>query len=142
MLREMAAKIINMPGGNNDPFGKSGGNIADEKLKQRLSTWTIWEGFNDGYIFTAPVGSFKPNDLGLFDMTGNVWEWCMDWYDEDFYKRPRNGNPDGPLVGTQRVSRGGAWGSGSIELTCSRRNADTPEKRNGTYGFRCAKDLF
>jgi formylglycine-generating enzyme len=97
--------------------GVPSGNIADESLKKVYPECTIWNGYNDGYVYTAPVGKFKPNDLGLYDMAGNVWEFCSDYYEKDYYtKSPRN-NPSAPRskykegVGHNRSVRGGAWSS-------------------------------
>ncbi len=86
--------------------------------------WFTLIGYQDPYVFTAPVGSFNENDLGLFDLSGNVWEWCEDWYDN-------NQN--------SRVLRGGAWvvGYPKIHLRSSDRNNETPGNRNDKNGFRC-----
>lgn len=85
------------------------------------------------------VGTKKPNGLGLYDMTGNVWEWVWDWYDKDYYKNSPGNNPDGPETGKWRVLRGGSRIGRAEDVRMSRRNADPPESNYGNYpGFRIA----
>jgi len=127
--------------GNGNPVGKKGGNIADEALKRVFKNHTIWEGYNDGYVFTAPVGSFEPNDFGLYDMTGNVWEWCEDWYDENYYSTSPKQNPKGPDSGTMRVLRGCAWNYNPNYLRAANRNRYVPFYRDDVVGFRCLQDV-
>ncbi len=98
--------------------------------------WWKTRSQDDGYRFTAPVGSFEPNGLGLYDMSGNVWEWVQDWYDENYYKRSPRDNPRGPDMGSYRVSRGGSLNYEPRYLRSSDRNLHTPSNRVSYVGFR------
>ncbi|MDT8288054.1 MAG: formylglycine-generating enzyme family protein, partial [Elusimicrobiales bacterium] len=92
-----------------------------------------WENHNcdDGYAATSPVGSFKPNGFGLYDMLGNVWEWNQDWFGSGYYgSSPRN-NPTGPSSGSGRVLRGGSWGSNPRYARAAYRDRNTPGNRSG-----------
>ena len=85
-----------------------------------------------------PVKSFAPNGYGLYDMTGNVWEWCSDWYSPDYYRHSPERNPLGPVYGTEKVIRGGCWSCSSPELlTVSNRVKKNPDDRSFDTGFRC-----
>jgi len=100
-----------------------------------------WYDKNNKYE-TKPVGLKFPNNLGIYDMSGNVWEWCLDWYDDDFYKKkPKHTNPVNLVKGSVRVLRGGSWRSGSWRsLADNSRSAgrfsDGPDIRWINYGFR------
>jgi len=92
---------------------------------------------NDGFDKTAPVGSLKPNNWGLYDMHGNVWESCSDWF-ADSYANAKNQDPQGPGRGTDRVLRGGSWSSNPRECRSAGRVRLLPGIRFDYYGFRVA----
>lgn len=92
---------------------------------------------------TTSVMSYPPNELGVYDMAGNVYEWCQDWYGYNYYEESiqEPENPQGPLQGVYRVLRGGCWKSLKEDLRCSRRHRNNPGTVNSTYGFRCGADV-
>ena len=85
------------------------GNVADAAAKAKFPDWKYTIKANDGYVFTAPVGKFKPNAFGLYDMHGNAWQWCADWYGAEYYAASPADDPTGPDSGNGRVLRGGSW---------------------------------
>ena len=122
--------------------GSPEGNVADESLKTTFKTWpfAIWSGYTDGYTYTAPIGSFPPNELGLHDMSGNVWEWCNDWYES--YAAGEQTNPRGPPSGVIRTLRGGSWTDAPEALRASFRSGRMPDGRGVNSGFRPARSLM
>jgi formylglycine-generating enzyme required for sulfatase activity len=87
---------------------------------------------------TSKVGSYRPNAWGLFDMHGNVWEWCSDWHDEHYYADAPERDPQGPVRGTQKVLRGGSWHNSGHLCRSARRNKYAADFRNDAIGFRVA----
>lgn len=94
-----------------------------------------WFGDNSGKK-THAVGTRRPNGLGLYDMSGNVWEWCKDWYSDDYYAKSPQKNPRGPLSGSDRVLRGGSWNGSAGYARAAIRYYFTPGIRNHFLGFR------
>jgi formylglycine-generating enzyme len=98
----------------------------------------------DGFLGRAPVKSFAPNGYGLYDMTGNVWEWTNDWFDENYYAVSPPKNPRGAAEGTEKSIRGGSFLC--AENFCSNyrvagRSRSTPDSGMNNLGFRCARDV-
>jgi len=119
--------------------GPPSGNIADESFGKKFSEGPegqIWKGYDDGHVYTAPVGSYRPNDLGIYDLTGNVWEWCQDWYGEKYYGSKVKENPKGPKSGYFRVLRGGSWIDKPRTVRAASRYWYSPDDRLSNFGFR------
>jgi sulfatase modifying factor 1 len=123
---------------------------GDQLEPQGEHRMNVWQGdfprrntCGDGFYGTCPVDAFPPNGYGLHNVTGNVWEWCFDWYSVDFHTRDRRTNPQGPSRGTQRSTRGGSYlchHSYCRRYRVAARNSLEPESTTGNTGFRCAAD--
>jgi formylglycine-generating enzyme required for sulfatase activity len=98
-----------------------------------------WDRRSGGY--THPVGQKKPNAWGLYDMHGNVWEWCSDWYSENYYSAKGNNlDPQGPDSGTTRVTRGGCWLNIPMSCQSAFRSSWGPGEKSNCVGFRVVMD--
>ena len=128
-------------GGNSDPDGEMDNgdlreNIADLSLKRATGTSRILEGYDDGFSYLSPVGSFSSNELGIYDINGNAWEWCSDWYGD--YPAGAVTNPTGPKTGTHKVGRGASYNADPWHCRAAGRNWVKPSFEGP--GFRLAMD--
>ena len=139
------------PWGDAWPPTNGAGNLADQTLKEsgwRGLSWSLTiDGYTDGCAYVAPVGKSTANPYGLYDLAGNVGEWCADWYDAEYYKKSPEKNPTGPETGTDHMIRGGGWGwyqpgKAPGQFRCADRNRIKSEgfrslKSSNEIGFRC-----
>lgn len=123
---------------------------GDELRPQGKSVANFWQGEfpkenrnEDGFPARAPVGRFPPNGYGLYDIAGNVWELCADWFDASYYSRSPRENPRGPSTGEERVLRGGSWmcsESYCRGYRCAARGHTSQDSALNNHGFRCVRD--
>jgi formylglycine-generating enzyme required for sulfatase activity len=123
---------------------------GDELAPGGRQMCNVWQGvfpktntLDDGHYGTAPVDAYKPNGYGLYNMSGNAWEWCSDWFSASYHIRGEREDPTGPPLGTHRVIRGGSYlchESYCFRYRVAARSANTPESTTGNTGFRVARD--
>lgn len=123
---------------------------GDELTPRNEWRCNIWQGSfphtntaEDGHTTTAPVKSYRPNGFGLWQMAGNVWEWCQDRFAADYYAHAAAVDPRGPSTGATRVIRGGSYlchASYCDRYRVAARSSNTPDSSSANVGFRCAFD--
>ena len=121
------------PWGDDPDAGAGWANAADQAAKRVFSNWAVFN-WDDGHVYTAPVGSFRANAWGLHDMTGNVSEWCADWYGN--YPAGAVIDPTGSPSGQSRVLRGGSWFHDPWYCRAAARRGGAPGYRCDLIGFR------
>jgi formylglycine-generating enzyme required for sulfatase activity len=111
--------------------------------REKFPTRNTAEG---GFVGTCPVDEYEPNGYGLYNVSGNVWEWCSDWFSATYHRDARKAaheNPQGPPTGSARVIKGGSYlchKSYCNRYRVAARSSNTPDSSTGTTGFRCAAD--
>ncbi len=126
------------PWGDSPDDGKGWANAADQSLKKKIPNekGTVFFSWDDSFVITSPVGRFKANGFGLYDMIGNVWEWCEDRYDH--YETGALTHPTRAATGKRRVLRGGSWGSSPWRCRSAYRYRGNPVNWYAICGFRVA----
>jgi formylglycine-generating enzyme required for sulfatase activity len=124
--------------GNNPDDACKYANVADLSAKKRWKGWTAFY-CDDKFLVSSPVGSFQPNQFGLYDMLGNVWQWVEDVYSSSAYNRLPKNNPVYEGSGEFRGERGGGWSNGPLGVRVSHRVSLTPEFATHALGFRLVR---
>jgi len=140
-----AGSTSRYPWGDSDDDAEGWGNAADLTIKKGHSHWETYN-WNDGYAQTAPVAQFKPNPFGLYDMFGNVWEWCNDLYGEQYYEVSPEVDPVGPNESSEKPDphhclRGGSWSSEPFRSYCGWRDASGVIGQGEDMGFRVVMEI-
>jgi formylglycine-generating enzyme required for sulfatase activity len=129
-------------------YGDNSGRSTLNSTELWDSTFGIGKGTNysmrlrDNGNQTHPVGKKTPNGFGLYDMLGNVFEWCMDWFGEQYYQVSEERDPEGPPSGEFRVTRGAAWDIPPGGVRVSLRGWMLPDHRFSHIGFRCVREVI
>jgi formylglycine-generating enzyme required for sulfatase activity len=125
------------------PWGNELEPGGEHRMNVFQGTFPSLDTGDDGFAGTAPVDAFTPNGYGLYNVTGNVWEWCADWFDPRFYQYSPRRDPRGADSGERRVMRGGSYlchHSYCRRYRVAARSSNAPDSSTGNLGFRVAAD--
>lgn len=136
-LNQLTGKNFRLPTEAEWEYAARGGNKSQGYKYSGSNTIdnVAWYYYNSGSK-THDVKTKQANELGIYDMSGNVWEWCQDWYDSSYYSSSPSSNPTGPSSGSSRVYRGGSWYYYAGRCRVSNRDYYYPARRNNDFGFR------
>ncbi|MBW6511260.1 MAG: formylglycine-generating enzyme family protein [Desulfuromonadaceae bacterium] len=134
-LNQRSGKTFRLPTEAEWEYAARSGGKSEKYSGSNDVDAVAWYNGNSGNQ-THPVGQKQPNGLGLYDMSGNVWEWCQDWYDSGYYTKSPRQNPQGPSGGSFRVERGGGWNNGPRGVRSAYRIRSSPGNRSNYLGFR------
>jgi formylglycine-generating enzyme len=140
ILNERTGLVYRLPTEAEWEYAATGGQLSKGyKYSGSNSIDSVaWKDGNSGGM-VHPVGRKKPNELGIYDMSGNIFEWCSDWYSPDWYAISVKKNPQGPEYGSTRVMRGGSWYHDHTGLRVTERESGNPVIRYGYVGFRLCR---
>ena len=138
-LNEKTGKAFRLPTEAEWEFAARGGKKCKGYKYAGSDTINEVAWYNDNSnASTHPVKLKKPNELDIYDMSGNVWEWCQDWFDSNYYENSPDATPQGPVSGSDRVLRGGSWINNATYGRTAYRSSNSPGNRNNNLGFRLA----
>ena len=127
--------------GENYEYVNAIANIADQAIREHYVVYAVATEWNDTYPFSAPIEKFQPNLFGLFDMHGNAFEWCADWFDGQYYAGSPGVDPKGPESGKGRVQRGGSFLHHVDDSRSAHRDSGAPDEATSCVGFRILRTI-